>query len=947
MASNMTFNANLVPKTDATLELGSSSKKWKINGGGTSSQFLRGDGTWATPAGTYNLPVATSNTLGGVQLGYTSSNKNYAVQSDNDGNIYVNVPWTDNDTWQANSISAAGYVAATGGVANKVWKTDADGNPDWLDDANTTYTSKAAVSGGTEVSLVTTGEKYTWNSKTSNTGTVTSITLTAGSGISLSATGAITTSGSRTISHSDTSSQSSVTNTDRTYIQSITLDDFGHVTALTSGTETVTNSDQKVKQEAVTASSYTNWRSLPWGKSNSATEGFTPQTQTDQLYTTDVFSVQPSTGTLKATTFKGNLTGNVTGNVTGNITGNVTGTSTNADNVSVTNTIPASGTEYYPIFADSNTTGYKILRANNDFSFYDGPTGSSFWVGNSSNITGAVNIFATNGYYGRIICDYNQTANRFVRIPDADGVIALTTSDITGNAATATVADRVENNLVVGGQGGKAYNGSNEVTIFASDLGVSSALTFAGIIYETLPNRDDVGYPSLQNPVHLYIDSGNHQGSPIGDGTSGSINQGTVVICHDTQDEFLWSADALGNEGWFSLGLASSFALHNHIHGNISNEGAIGATADLAVVTTTNGVLTTSNMSTSDPSTSGASANNQFISAVSQDSKGKITITKHTLNTSGSWAGTAATALNASNDSDGNLIKNTYLKLSGGTMTGNLVLNKITGTSGINFGSSFPSSPTVGQIFFKQNTDGYVKKTGDTLGTTAQLSRVGISKSWWGGRDAAIIRQTSYTGYNAIISAKTTNGSWELGPYSNNYLHFAYVPDTSYNGSTNTGTISTIKMGPTGTVHAAVWNDYAEYRKDNKQEKDIQIPGKCVKELGDGTLALTTKRLERGCEIISDTFGFAIGQDEENGYNTPIASNGRVLAYPYESIEDFALHIGWAVCSGPDGTVSIMTEEEEEKYPSRIIGTISEIPDYEEWGTGKVKVNGRVWIRIK
>ena len=241
----------------------------------------------------------------------------------------------------------------------------------------------------------------------------------------------------------------------------------------------------------------------------------------------------------------------------------------------------------------------------------------------------------------------------------------------------------------------------------------------------------------------------------------------------------------------------------------------------------------------------------------------------------------------------------------------------------------------------------YVLKAGDTLGTTAQFSRVGISKSWYNGRDGAIIRQTSYTGYNAIVSAKTTNGSWEIGPYSNNYLHFVYVPDTSYSGSTNTGIVSTIRMGPTGTVFGAVWNDYAEYRKDNAKEKDIQIPGKCVHEVGDGTLALTTKRLERGCEIISDTFGFAIGQDEENGYNTPIASNGRVLAYPYESIKEFASHIGYPVCSGPDGTVSIMTEEEEEKYPSRIIGTISEIPDYEEWGTGKVKVNERVWIRIR
>lgn len=146
-------------------------------------------------------------------------------------------------------------------------------------------------------------------------------------------------------------------------------------------------------------------------------------------------------------------------------------------------------------------------------------------------------------------------------------------------------------------------------------------------------------------------------------------------------------------------------------------------------------------------------------------------------------------------------------------------------------------------------------------------------------------------------------------------------------------------------VYGAVWNDYAEYRKDNPNE--IQEPGRCVKELGNGALTLTTKRLERGCEIISDTFGFGIGQDEENGYNTPIASNGRVLAYPYESIEEFADHIGWPVCSGPNGTVSIMTEKEEEKYPSRIIGTISEIPTYEEWGTGNVKVNGRIWIRIR
>jgi hypothetical protein len=65
---------------------------------------------------------------------------------------------------------------------------------------------------------------------------------------------------------------------------------------------------------------------------------------------------------------------------------------------------------------------------------------------------------------------------------------------------------------------------------------------------------------------------------------------------------------------------------------------------------------------------------------------------------------------------------------------------------------------------------------------------------------------------------------------------------------------------------------------------------------------------------------------EDTKNNVKIAVSGRVLAYPYESIEEFANHIGDPVCSGPNGTVSIMTEEEERLYPSRIIGTIASIP---------------------
>lgn len=59
----------------------------------------------------YMLPVASSNTLGGVKTNYTQSGKNYPVKVDNNGNAYVYVPWTDaNTTYGVASTSANGLM---------------------------------------------------------------------------------------------------------------------------------------------------------------------------------------------------------------------------------------------------------------------------------------------------------------------------------------------------------------------------------------------------------------------------------------------------------------------------------------------------------------------------------------------------------------------------------------------------------------------------------------------------------------------------------------------------------------------------------------------------------------------------------------------------------------------------------------------------------------------
>ena len=140
-------------------------------------------------------------------------------------------------------------------------------------------------------------------------------------------------------------------------------------------------------------------------------------------------------------------------------------------------------------------------------------------------------------------------------------------------------------------------------------------------------------------------------------------------------------------------------------------------------------------------------------------------------------------------------------------------------------------------------------------------------------------------------------------------------------------------------VYGSVWNDYAEYRQTHHKVR----PGQCVYEKGDGSLAISYERMMPGANIVSDTFGFAIG--ETNECKTPLAVSGRVLAYPYESKETY--NPGDAVCSGPNGTISKMTRAEIRDYPERIVGTVSEIPTYEVWGSGNIKVNGRIWIKVK
>lgn len=70
--------------------------------------------SWVTSQGYLtSIPAATSSAYGGIQIGYTTSGKNYAVQLSN-GKAYVNVPWTDTNT----TYSAGTNISISGTTIN-------------------------------------------------------------------------------------------------------------------------------------------------------------------------------------------------------------------------------------------------------------------------------------------------------------------------------------------------------------------------------------------------------------------------------------------------------------------------------------------------------------------------------------------------------------------------------------------------------------------------------------------------------------------------------------------------------------------------------------------------------------------------------------------------------------------------------------------------------------
>lgn len=100
---------------------------------GNANQYLNGNGQWSIP------PNDNDNTTYGLSI------DNHTV-SLVEGGATTSITLPNDNIWLPNTKAQAGYVSAPGtNNNNKVWKTNASGEPGWRDDDNTTYSTGAGL----------------------------------------------------------------------------------------------------------------------------------------------------------------------------------------------------------------------------------------------------------------------------------------------------------------------------------------------------------------------------------------------------------------------------------------------------------------------------------------------------------------------------------------------------------------------------------------------------------------------------------------------------------------------------------------------------------------------------------------------------------------------------------------------------------------------------------
>ena len=241
-------------------------KGFGING--KTITITKGDGSttsYTTQDNNTTYSKATTSTLGLVKIGYPESGKNYPVELNSDGQMFVNVPWTDNNTTYANYKGATTAASGTAGlvpVATTATRTSfLRGDGTWATPSNATSATIA-----TSATYATNAGTASYASSSNSASKATSAT---------SATYATTATNAGTSSYSSNAAKATSA-TSATYATTATkagtADSATKATSATSATYATTATNAGTSTYATSAGSATNASTATYASSaNKAT----------------------------------------------------------------------------------------------------------------------------------------------------------------------------------------------------------------------------------------------------------------------------------------------------------------------------------------------------------------------------------------------------------------------------------------------------------------------------------------------------------------------------------------------------------------------------------------------------------------------------------------------------------------------------------------------------
>lgn len=399
--------------------------------------------------------------------------------------------------------------------------------------------------------------------------------------------------------------------------------------SITGTTDTSYNLDNiiKVKQSATTTSNY---RPLVMGAANSTDTSTLANTVTDVVCTATTIYAQPSTGTIFATKFKGAFEGNVTGNVSGTATKLAVKATVSTYDFTPSTYISDgqiagihntnSSTDSNGFAASNTSAGILFGRTNGAIMMaaQAGQTNPAIWV----------KEYCTSwGSWAKLIHSLNYTDYTVTKT--GSGASGTWGISISGGAAKLTTARKISLGTSV--TGSASFDGSSDITIAVSaPTTVGGTLPYAGsdvssvtVFTDFSKYRSYLGSTTMDGTWYNIISVRHRNGAS--DGTSYGLYLQSKLT---TTGDLIWNKQ-YGSSSW--QGERTILDSSNYTSYTVKKDGT-GASGTWGISITGN-------------------------------------------------AATATSATKATQDGSGNTITSTYLKLTGGTMSGNLTFASVTSTT--------------------------------------------------------------------------------------------------------------------------------------------------------------------------------------------------------------------------------------------------------------------------